>query len=130
MSKSYGNVIPVFDTDAAIKKCVMSIVTDSTPVEDPKDPDACNVFALYKLFATPEQTADMAGRYRRGRTGYGEVKKALLALTMEYFAEARARKRKLEADPAQVEEVLQAGGARARQTAAAVLQRCREAAGF
>jgi tryptophanyl-tRNA synthetase len=130
MSKSYGNVIPVFDTDAAIKKRVMSIVTDSTPVEDPKDPDACNVFALYKLFATPEQTAEMADRYRRGGTGYGEVKKALLALVMERFAEARARKRELQADPARVEEVLQAGGARARETARAVLERCREAAGF
>lgn len=130
MSKSYGNVIPVFESDAAIKKRVMGIVTDSTPVEDPKDPEKCNVFALYKLFATPEQTAEMAERYRKGGTGYGEVKKALLGLLLEHFADARGRKRELEAHPGQVEEILQAGGAQAREMATQVLERCRAATGF
>ncbi len=130
MSKSYGNTIPVFETDKAIRKRVMGVVTDSTPVEDPKDPDACNVFALYKLFATDEQVAAMAERYRRGGVGYGEVKKELAGMVLEYFADARAKKRELVADPSYVEDVLRAGGARAREKASEVLGRCRHAAGF
>lgn len=130
MSKSYGNQIPVFDTDAAIKKKIMSIVTDSTPVEAPKDPERCTVFALYKLFASPEQVEEMAARYRKGGVGYGEVKKALVPMVLEYFADARRRKRELLADPDYVEDVLQAGGAKAREAACEVLGRCREAAGF
>jgi tryptophanyl-tRNA synthetase len=130
MSKSYGNQIPVFDSDEAIRKKIMSIVTDSTPVEAPKDPDKCTVFALYKLFATPEQTEELAARYRKGGVGYGEVKKKLVAMVLEYFADARQRKRELLAHPDYVEDVLQAGGAKARETASEVLARCREAAGF
>jgi tryptophanyl-tRNA synthetase len=130
MSKSYGNQIPVFDTDSAIKKKIMGIVTDSTPVEDPKDPEKCNVFALYKLFATAEQTEEMAARYRKGGMGYGEVKKALVPMVLEYFADARRRKQELIADPDYVEDVLQAGGARARATACEVLERCRAASGY
>ena len=130
MSKSYGNAIGVFDTDASIKKRIMGIVTDSTPVEDPKNPDTDNVFALYRLVATPEQTAEMAQRYRCGGLGYGTAKKELVPLVLEYFAEARRRKQELLADPAYVEDVLQAGGAKARATACEVLDRCRTAAGY
>lgn len=130
MSKSYGNTIPVFDTDNNIRKRIMSIVTDSTPVDDPKDPDTCNVFALYKLFASPEQTQKMAERYRAGGLGYGEAKKELVTLVLDYFADARARKQKLLGTPGYVEEVLQAGGARAREKAAEVLERCRGVAGY
>ena len=130
MSKSYGNAIGVFDTDKGLRKRIMGVVTDSTPVEDPKDPATCNVFALYKLFATPEQTGEMAGRYRAGGLGYGEVKKALAELVLEYFADARARKAELLAHPGYVEDVLQAGGAKARETACEVLARCRAATGY
>ena len=130
MSKSYGNVIPVFDTDSAIKKRIMSIVTDSTPVEDPKDPDNCTVFALYRLFATEEQTEEMAEHYRKGGVGYGEVKKELVTLVLDYFADARAKKRELVENPGYVEDVLQAGGAKAREKASEVLERCRAAAGY
>ena len=130
MSKSYGNTIPVFDTDKNIRKRIMSIVTDSTPVEDPKDPDKCNVFALYKLFASPEQTQEMAERYRAGGLGYGEGKKELVGLMVACFAEARARKQELLANPQDVEDALQAGGARAREKAAEVLGRCRAATGY
>ncbi|MDI9582908.1 MAG: tryptophan--tRNA ligase [Acidobacteriota bacterium] len=130
MSKSYDNTIPVFADDKVIKKRIMSIVTDSTPVEDPKDPDTCNVFALYKLFAAPEETAEMAERYRAGGVGYGEVKKRLVALFFDYFAEARARKRELLNDPGMVEEMARAGAAKARAKAREVLDRCRSAAGF
>src|SRR5262249_15615321 len=74
MSKSYGNTIDIFAEGNALKKVVMSIVTDSTSVADPKDPDRCNVFALYSLFATPEEQAELAARYRAGGMGYGEAK--------------------------------------------------------
>ncbi|NSW57998.1 MAG: tryptophan--tRNA ligase [Armatimonadetes bacterium] len=130
MSKSYDNTIPVFAEDNVIKKRIMSIVTDSTPVEDPKDPDRCNVFALFKLFASPDETAEMAERYRAGGVGYGEVKKRLVTLFFDYFAEARARKRELLKDPRMVEEIARAGAARARAKASEVLDRCRSAAGF
>ena len=130
MSKSYGNTVAVFDTDAGIKKRIMAIVTDSTPVEDAKDPDSCNVFALYKLFATPEQTAEMAARYRAGGLGYGTAKKELVPMVLDYFAEARARKIQLQADPDYVEDVRRAGGAKAREVACATLDRCRAAAGL
>lgn len=130
MSKSYGNQIAVFDTESSIKKKIMSIVTDSTPVEDPKDPDKCNVFALYKLFATPEQTAEMAERYRRGGLGYGTAKKELVPLVLDYFADARKRKQELVNDPDYVEDVLREGGAKARETVCEVLDRCRKATGF
>ena len=108
----------------------MGIVTDSTPVEDPKDPDKCNVYALYKLFATEEQSAEMAERYRAGGMGYGDVKKALLAMVLEHFADARKRKQELIEDPDYVEDVAQAGGAKAREKACEVLERCRKACGF
>ena len=79
MSKSYGNTIPIFDEPSAIKKAVMGIVTDSKGVNEPKDPDKCNVYALYKLFASPEERLGMADEYRKGKIGYGDAKKALLA---------------------------------------------------
>jgi len=130
MSKSYDNTIPVFDTDKGIKKRIMSIKTDSTPVEDPKDPDTCNVFALYQLFATEEQSREMAERYRAGGLGYGEVKKALVTMVLDHFADARARKQELINNPDYVEDVAQAGAAKARAKAAEVLDRCRSACGF
>ena len=77
MSKSYGNTIELFAEPKPLRKRIMGIVTDSTPVEDPKDPDRCTVFALYRLFATPDETEEMASRYRAGGMGYGEAKKAL-----------------------------------------------------
>lgn len=130
MSKSYGNAIPIFDSEKAIRKRIMGIVTDSTPVEDPKDPDRCTVFALYQLMATPEQTEEMAARYRAGGLSYAEAKRALADLVLEYFAQARARKADLLAHPDTVEDVLIAGGAKAREKACEVLGRCRQAAGY
>ncbi|MGA1495985.1 MAG: tryptophan--tRNA ligase, partial [Rhodothermales bacterium] len=89
MSKSYGNTIGIFDEGKALKKKVMSIVTDSTPLEEPKDPDACNVFALIRLFADAAKREEVAGAYRAGGYGYGHSKKDLLGLITEHFAEAR-----------------------------------------
>ncbi|MFQ6132748.1 MAG: tryptophan--tRNA ligase [Armatimonadota bacterium] len=130
MSKSYDNAILIFEEPAVLKKKVMSIVTDSTPVEAPKNPDRCNVFALYKLFATQEEREEMAQRYRAGGLGYGEAKKELAQRITEFFAPHRERRQKLAADPDYVREVFKAGAERARSEAAIVLGRCREAAGL
>jgi len=129
MSKSYGNAILIFEEPAEIKSKVMRIKTDSTPVEDPKDPEACHVFALYRLFASEEQREEMAERYRKGGVGYGEVKKQVVALMAEYFAEARARRAELAKTPDYVMDVLRAGGRTARAEARATLARARDAVG-
>jgi tryptophanyl-tRNA synthetase len=129
MSKSYDNTIEIFEEPKAIEKKVKRIVTDSTPVEAPKDPDACNLFQLFTLFAPADEATELDGRYRRGGVGYGEVKKRLAVMIAERFAEARERRRELVADPVRVEEVRRAGAERARKTAAIVLERAREACG-
>ena len=130
MSKSYGNTIDLFGDPKATKKRIMSIVTDSTPLEDPKNPDTCNVFALYKLFATPEQTADLAARYRAGNFGYGTAKKELAALFEERFAPLLEKRAALAARPDEVEDILQAGAAKARATARQTLSAARRAVGL
>ena len=110
MSKSYGNTIEIFGDAKATRKRIMSIVTDSKTLEEPKDPDACNVFQLYKLFATPEQQADLAARYRAGGLGYGTAKKELADLFEAHFAPLRAKREELAANPKYVEEVLRRRG--------------------
>lgn len=130
MSKSYGNTIPLFDTGNPLKKRVMSVVTDSTPVEAPKDPAKCNVFALLKLFATAEERAAWEQRYRAGGMGYGEAKKRLLELIDAHFAPARARRAELERDPGIVERVLQDGAARARAVAQRTIKAVRQSVGM
>ena len=113
MSKSYGNTIDIFAEGNALKKTVMQgIVTDSTPVEAPKDPDKCNVFALYGLFATEGEKAALAARYRAGGMGYGEAKKLLLEKINTFFGPARERRKQLAAQPEQVEAVLKRGAER------------------
>jgi len=129
MSKSYDNTIPIFDPEKATRKRIMSIVTDSTPVEDPKDPDKCSVFQLYSLFATDEQRAEMAERYRAGGMGYGDAKKELFEAFMAQFGEARKRREELAADPGYVREVLRKGAEHARAVARVTLDRCRAACG-
>jgi tryptophanyl-tRNA synthetase len=130
MSKSYGNEIGIFDEGKDLKKKVMSIVTDSTPVEDPKDPSESTPFLLLRLFASEDETAEWEARYKAGGMGYGEVKKRLLELTEEYFAPARERRRELENDPAYVRDVLRDGGMRARAVAQQVMERVREVTGL
>jgi tryptophanyl-tRNA synthetase len=130
MSKSYGNTIEIFAEGKALKKAVMGIVTDSTPVEAPKDPNKDTVFALYSLFATEAERAALADRYRAGGMGYGEAKQMLLAKMEEHFAPARERRKRLAADPAAVENVLRAGAAKARAEARKTLDLARKAAGF
>jgi tryptophanyl-tRNA synthetase len=130
MSKSYGNTIPIFGEGKPLKKAVMSIKTDATPLEDPKDPDGCLVFQLYSLFASEAEKAEMAERYRAGGYGYGEAKKALLAKIEETFADGRQRKRELDADPDLVRDVLREGAKRARAVAREVTDRARRACGI
>ena len=130
MSKSYGNTIEIFGDPKATRKRIMSIVTDSKTLEEPKDPDTCNVFRLYKLFATEAQQADLAARYRAGGMGYGTAKKELADLLETFFAPMRAKRAELAANPRYVEDVLQAGAAKARAVARETLQRARRAVGL
>ncbi len=130
MSKSYDNVIELFLPPKKLRKKIMSIKTDSTPVEDPKDPDKCAVFTLYKLFATEEAQTQLAQRYRAGGMGYGEAKELLYQAALAYFAEARERREKLEQSPSDVEDVLRTGAKTARVKAQEVLDRARTACGL
>lgn len=130
MSKSYSNTIEIFDEPGAIRKKVKKFVTDSTPVEAPKDPDACPLFGLFKLFAPPEDRDEVERRYREGGIGYGEVKTRLGEAIVARFAEARERRAELVAHPERVAEVRAAGAEKARATARKVLERARAACGL
>ena len=130
MSKSYNNIIELFDTPKRTKKRINSIKTDSTPVEEPKDPETCSVFALYRLFASATEQEELAAKYRAGGMGYGEAKKTLYEAAMDYFGEARQRRLELEQNPDTVEEILQQGARQARQTGQGVLDRVRSACGL
>lgn len=130
MSKSYNNTIPIFDTPKKLRKTIMSIQTDSTPMESPKNPDECAVFQLFKLFATPEQQAQLADRYRAGGMGYGEAKEALYQSAMNHFDAAFKRRSRLEVSPDDVEDILKTGARRARAKASEVLERTRAACGL
>lgn len=130
MSKSYGNTIGIFDEGKTLKKKVMSIETDSTPLDEPKDPEACNVFALIKLFAEKEKRKEIAGKYRAGGYGYGHAKKELLGMITEYFAEARERRKELKKNEDYVIDVLKDGSKTARERAETVMGPVREATGI
>lgn len=130
MSKSYGNTIEIFAEGKALEKKVMGIVTDSTPVADPKDPSRCNVFGLYSLFATGEEKAALAARYQAGGIGYGEAKKALLGKITGYFASAREKRKDLAGRPDEVEGILREGARRARAEARITIEAVRDAVGI
>ncbi len=130
MSKSYNNTIEIFGSAKEAKKTIMRIVTDSKSLEEVKDPDTCNVFALYKLLATPEEQATLAERYRAGGMGYGEAKKALAETFNAHFAPLREKREALANDTDYVEDVLREGARRARREAAETLSRARQAAGL
>ena len=130
MSKSYENTIEVFEDLAAQKKKIMRITTDSRPMEEPKDPEGDHLFELFSLMAPEADRVKMAELYRRGGFGYGEVKKALVEAAAAFFADARARRADLEADPARIEAILAAGAAKARAKAGEVLGRARRACGL
>ena len=129
MSKSYNNTVEVFEELKAQKKKIMGIVTDSRPMEEPKDPEGDHLYELYSLFASEEQAKALAGTYRKGGFGYGGVKKELVGLAEAYFAEARARREELAAKPEMVRKILADGAARARKKATEVLLRAQKACG-
>jgi len=130
MSKSYGNTIPIFLEGKALKKRVMAIETDATPVEAPKDPDKCNLFAMLKLFATPERLQEVRDLYVGGGAAYGHIKLELLDLISDYFAEARRKKAEYLADPAMLREILKRGAGKARAKAMVTLDLVRERVGL
>ena len=129
MSKSYDNTIEIFDDPKVILKKCKKIVTDSVPVEVPKDPDQDKLFGLFQLFAPAAEITEVADRYRAGGIGYGEVKTRLAGHIASRFAEARERRAELVAHPEQVHAVRHAAAAKAKQTARVVLDRARAACG-
>ena len=130
MSKSYGNTIDIFMEPKALRKRIMGIVTDSTPLEDPKDPEGSTVVQLYRLFAPAAEVERMKADHRAGGIGYGEFKKRLYEATWDYFAPMRERRAALEQDAAQVEEILRQGAERARAVARETMDRVRAAVGL
>lgn len=130
MSKSYGNTIDIFMPEKALRKRVMSIVTDSTPLEDPKNPDGSIIVDLYRLFATAEQVQEMKDQFRAGGTGYGHFKQRLFEAMWEYFAPMRARREEIVARPGYVDEVLAEGARRADAVARPVVNRVFSAIGL
>lgn len=130
MSKSYNNYIDVFLPEKQLKKQVLSIVTDSTPLEAPKNPDTCNVFALYKLMASAAEVAAVREKYLAGGYGYGHAKTDLLNLILTTFAQERLKFDALMANPQQIEEALLKGAEKARPIAQATVKRVREKLGY
>ena len=130
MSKSYDNTIALFEDEKALKKKIMRITTDSTPVEGSKDPDESYIVMLYKLIASPEELKEMEQAFRSGGQGYGHFKKQLLEKLLEYFAPMREKRAELEKDHDYVEQVLQEGAGKAREVARETLHRVRKAVGL
>ncbi|MBW8000527.1 MAG: tryptophan--tRNA ligase [Planctomycetes bacterium] len=130
MSKSYNNTIEIFGAEKSVKKTIMRIVTDSTPVEEPKDPENCNVFALLKLVASEDELKEWDSKYRNGGMGYGDAKKRLAELMIEYFKPYREKRAQLEKDPKYVQDVLADGARRAKAAAVKTMLRVRKAVGF
>lgn len=130
MSKSYGNTIDIFQTEKGLKKSVMAIKTDSTPVEDPKDPDGCNLFNIFKLFASADRLNEVRALYVNGGAAYGTIKLELFGILWDYFGEARKKRVELEKDQGFVRDVLRKGAEKARQKAYGTLDLVRERVGL
>ena len=130
MSKSYGNNIDIFGDEKETRKRVMSIVTDSTPVEAPKDPAKSTIFQLYSLFASKDEIASMRERFEKGGTGYGDFKKELFEKVWQYFSPMRKRREQILADKLYIDSVLVRGAKRANEVADDVMTRVRAAVGL
>ncbi|MGB8342526.1 MAG: tryptophan--tRNA ligase [Chthoniobacterales bacterium] len=130
MSKSYGNTIDIFAEEKEMRKRVMSIVTDSTPVDAPKDPDASTIFQLYTLVGSPDETAAMRAAFEKGGSGYGDFKKQLFTKLWEFFAPMRKRRGEILAQSGYIDEVLANGSERANAIADGVMARVRHAVGL
>jgi tryptophanyl-tRNA synthetase len=130
MSKSYGNNIDIFGDEKEMRKRVMSIVTDSTPVEAPKDSEKSTIFKLYSLIASKDEIAEMRERFLKGGTGYGDFKKQLFEKLWEYFAPMRKRREQILNDKSYIDDVLARGAKRANKIADQVMERVRKAVGL
>jgi tryptophanyl-tRNA synthetase len=130
MSKSYNNTIDIFGDEKETRKRVMSIVTDSTPVEAPKDPERSIIFHLFSLFGSKTEIAEMRERFQKGGTGYGDFKKQLFEKLWEYFAPMRKRRQEILADKTYIDSVLSRGAERANEIADQVMRRVRNAVGL
>ncbi len=130
MAKSYDNTIEIFADEKTMKQKVMSIVTDSTPVDQPKNPETCNLFAIYKLFANEDQVKELDDKYRNKPLKYSEIKKELFGMIWEYFAEARQERKKYENSPGDVINILKKGAGKARKIAGNTLQQILKAVGL
>ena len=130
MSKSRDNIINIFLADKKLRKQIMSIKTDSTPLEEPKNPDTDNVFALYKLLASDEQIAEMRANYEGGNYGYGHAKQALYQLIIDKFSEVRAKYHHYMENKHEIDEALAIGAEKASNVANDVLQRVRQKIGY
>jgi len=130
MSKSYGNTIEIFADEATLKKQVMSIVTDSTPLEESKDPATCNVVKIYKLLATKEETKELETKYKKGGFGYGDSKKLLLSKILEYFKDARAEYQKIYPKKDYVYGILEEGAKKAKIVAEKTLTEAKKRIGY
>ena len=130
MSKSKGNLINIFQSDKNLRKQIMGIKTDSTPMEDPKDPDTDNVFALYKILANPEQIAEMRSNYQGGNYGYGHAKQALFEVILEKYNPARERFDYYMSHLDEVDNALEIGATKAKKVADKVLKRVRSKVGY
>ncbi|HHD63133.1 MAG TPA: tryptophan--tRNA ligase [Desulfobulbaceae bacterium] len=130
MSKSYGNTIPIFLDDKPLRKKVMAIQTDATPVEDAKDPEKCNLYALLSLFASKEKLAEVHDLYVNGGAAYGYIKQDLFELILDYFAGAREKKKELLANQDYLREVLHKGAGKARARASRTLDLVRDRVGL
>ncbi len=130
MSKSYNNTIDIFLPDKKLRKNILGIETDSTPLEAPKNPDTCNVFAIYKLLASKDEITKMRGNYEGGNYGYGHAKQALFELVIDTYQSERALFNDLMNNPTELETRLQEGEAKAREIGLGVLDRVRKVVGF
>jgi tryptophanyl-tRNA synthetase len=130
MSKSYGNTIDIFAPEKDLKKKIMGIVTDPTPIEAPKDPEKSTIFALYRLFASPEKTLDMEQKFVKGGYGYGDAKKELFSVLWEYFLPFRSKREKLCANLDYIDEIRNKGAAKARAIGVKTLDKVRELVGM
>jgi len=130
MSKSYGNTLEIFEPEKQLKKKIMRIVTDSTPVEEPKNPETCNVFALLKLVASEDELKQWEDKYRKGGMGYGEAKKRLAELIVEYFAPYRDKRAELAENTDYVEQVLADGAVKAGAVIRKTVTKVRKAMGM
>ncbi|MFL2478851.1 MAG: tryptophan--tRNA ligase [Verrucomicrobiales bacterium] len=130
MSKSYGNILEIFGAEKTTRKKIMSIMTDSTPVEDPKDPSDSIILDLFGLVASDQQLEEMKDNFLQGGVGYGDFKKRLFEAFWEYFEPMRARRKELCEDPQYIENILKEGATRAREVASATLKRARHSCGI